>query len=114
MFSHGGVRERGRETETEKEEQDPALWCLLRRPRIPYEAHIYIYIYGFPGGASGKESACQCRRHKIRGFNPWLGKIPQRRAWQTPPYSCLESPMDRGAWQAIAHRDAKKDINEAT
>ena len=26
---------------------------------------IYIYIYkGFPGGASGKESACRHRRHK--------------------------------------------------
>ena len=28
---------------------------------------------------SGKESACQCRRHR---FNPWVGKIPWRRAWQ--------------------------------
>ena len=28
---------------------------------------------GFSGGASGKESACQCRR---TGFNSWLGKIP--------------------------------------
>jgi len=25
----------------------------------------------FPGGASGKESACQCRRHKRYRFNPW-------------------------------------------
>ena len=25
---------------------------------------------------SGKESACQCRRHKRLGFNPWVGKIP--------------------------------------
>ena len=31
---------------------------------------------GFPGGASGKEPACQCRRHKGCGFNPWVGKIP--------------------------------------
>ena len=31
---------------------------------------------GFPGGAGGKESACQCRRHKGCGFNPWVGKIP--------------------------------------
>ena len=28
---------------------------------------------------SGKESACQCRRH---GFNPWVRKIPWRRKWQ--------------------------------
>ena len=31
--------------------------------------------------ASGKESACQCRRHKRQGFNPWVGKIPWRRVW---------------------------------
>ena len=30
----------------------------------------------------GLESACQCRRHKRRGFDPWMGKIPWRRAWQ--------------------------------
>ena len=31
---------------------------------------------GFPGGASGRESICQCRRHKRHGFNPWAGKNP--------------------------------------
>ena len=31
---------------------------------------------GFPGGTSGKESACQLRRHKIHSFNPWVRKIP--------------------------------------
>ena len=37
------------------------------------------------GGASGKESAWKCRRHKRRGFDPWDGKIPWRRAWQPAP-----------------------------
>ena len=37
---------------------------------------------GFPSGASGKEPACQCRRHKRRGFDPWVGKILWSRAWQ--------------------------------
>ena len=31
---------------------------------------------------SGKESACQCRRH---GFNPWIRKIPWKRKWQLTP-----------------------------
>ena len=31
---------------------------------------------GFPGGASGKESTCQCRRCKRLGFDPWVRKIP--------------------------------------
>ena len=26
---------------------------------------------GFPGGTSGKEPACQCRRCKKHGFHPW-------------------------------------------
>ena len=39
----------------------------------------------FPGGASGKEPACQCRRHKRCGFDPWFRKIPWRRAWQPTP-----------------------------
>ena len=42
-------------------------------------------FWGFPGGTSGKELACQCRRHKRHGFNPWAGKIPWRRAWQATP-----------------------------
>ena len=37
---------------------------------------------GFPGGSSGKEPACQGRRH---GLDPWVGKIPWRRAWQPTP-----------------------------
>ena len=40
---------------------------------------------GFPGGTSGKELACQCRRHKRCGFDPLVGKIPWRRAQQPIP-----------------------------
>ena len=40
---------------------------------------------GFPGGASGQELACQCRRHKRHGFDPWVGKIPLRKARQPTP-----------------------------
>ena len=40
---------------------------------------------GFPSGASGQESACQHQRRKRFGFDPWVGKIPWRRAWQPTP-----------------------------
>ena len=40
---------------------------------------------GFPGGASGKESVCQGRRHERCGFDPWVRKIPWRRSWQPTP-----------------------------
>ena len=42
---------------------------------------------GFPGGASGKGPACQCRRLKRHGFDPWVRKSPRRRAWQPTPVS---------------------------
>ena len=42
----------------------------------------YNHIWGFPGGTSGKEPTCQCRRCKRHGFDPWVGKIPWRRVWQ--------------------------------
>ena len=37
----------------------------------------------FPSGASGKESACQCSRCQRPGLDPWVGKIPWRRKWQS-------------------------------
>ena len=37
------------------------------------------------------------------GFDPWVGKIPRRRAWPPTPVSCLESPRARGAWKAAVH-----------
>ena len=41
--------------------------------------------WGFPGGTSGKESTCQCRRCKKYRFDLWVGKIPWRRKWQLTP-----------------------------
>ena len=61
---------------------------------------------GIPGGASGKEPACQCRRHRRRRFDPWVGQIPWRRAWQPTPVF-LPGDSHRGAWQATVHRVPK-------
>ena len=46
------------------------------------QIHVSVLVLGFPGGANGKESACQCRRHKKLGFHPWV-ELPWRRAWQS-------------------------------
>ena len=68
---------------------------------------------GFPGGASGKESACQCKRRERCGFDPWVGKIP----WvgRIP----MRISMDRGAWRAAVQGVAKsrtqlKRLNHTT
>ena len=44
-----------------------------------------MLLLGLPRWLSGKEPACQCRRHKRCGFNPWVGKIPWRRARHPTP-----------------------------
>ena len=72
-------------------------------------------VWGFPSGASGKEPACQCRRHKRREFDPWVGKLPWRRAWQpTPVFSPGES-QGQGSLEGYSSKDCKEsDTTEAT
>ena len=40
---------------------------------------------GFQGGTSARDPACRCRRPKTCRFDPWVWKIPWRRAWQPTP-----------------------------
>ena len=56
---------------------------------------------------SGKEQACQCRRHKSRGLILGSGRSPGRGNGNLLLYSCPKNSMDRGAWQATAHRVTK-------
>ena len=56
-------------------------------------AAAVVFVWGFPGGASGKEPTCQCRRHKRCVFDPWVRKIPWKRSWQsTSVFLPRESP----------------------
>ena len=48
-----------------------------------------LLLWGFPGGASGKEPACQCRKQEIRKDSPGGGH------GNPLQYSCLENPCDR-------------------
>ena len=61
---------------------------------------------GFPGGTSSKEPSCQCRRHKKLKFDPWVRKIPWRKAWQpTPAFLLRESHGQRSLVVSIgSHR----------
>ena len=69
---------------------------------------------GFPGGASGKEPACQCRDIRDVGSIPESGRSPGGGHGNPLQYSCLENPMDRGVWWAIAHGVTESDMTEAT
>ena len=59
---------------------------------------------GFPDRSVGKESACNAGDP---GSVPGLGRSPGEGNGNPLQYSCLENPMDRGAWQAIVHRVAR-------
>ena len=67
---------------------------------------VYIYL-GFPGGASGKELTCQCKRHETGVFDPWVRKTPGGGHGNPLQHSSLENPMDKGAWLDMVHRVAK-------
>ena len=57
-----------------------------------------------PGGSDGKESACN---EGDPSSIPGLRRSPGEGNGYPLQYSCLENPMDRGAWWAIVHRVAK-------
>ena len=56
--------------------------CLPGQLQQSTQIRLIKQKLGFPGGTSGKEPTCQCRRYKRCEFNPWVGKIPWHREWQ--------------------------------
>ena len=50
---------------------------------------------GFPGGSDGKASLCNAG---ALGLIPGLGRSPGEGNGSPLQYSCLENPMDGGAW----------------
>ena len=60
---------------------------------------------GFPGGSDSKESACDARG---LGSVPGLGRSPRGGHGYPLQYSCLENPVDRGAWWATGHEGHKE------
>ena len=67
------------------------LWSMGMKICVkPWDRNVVWELpRGFPGGASDKESTCQCRRHKKCKFDLWAGKIPWSRKWQLAPVLLL-------------------------
>ena len=65
---------------------------------------IFDSVQSFPGDSDGKQSACNAGDP---GSIPGLGRSPAEGNDNPLQYSCLENPMDRGAWWATVHRVAK-------
>ena len=68
-------------------------------------------LMGFPGSWDSKEFACSAGD---AGWIPGSGRSPGEGNGYPLQYSCLENPMDEGAWRAIVHGVAKsqKDTTE--
>ena len=58
---------------------------------------------GFPGGSVGKESACSAGDAEDSGSIPGSGRFTEGGHGNPLKYSCLENPMDKGAWQATVY-----------
>ena len=78
------------------------MWCYKSE-------HLLFYFSvsqgrGFPGGSEVKASACNAGDP---GSIPGSGRSPGEGNGNPLQYSCLENPMDGGAWWATAHWVAK-------
>ena len=82
------------------------LFPILTTRSNNINSNSSVISKGLPRWLSGKESSCQSRRC---GLDPWVGKIPWRRAWQpTPVFLPRESHGQRIiAWRAAVHVVAK-------
>ena len=72
--------------------------CFLKEETFTCE------LKGFPSGSEGKASACDA---EDPGSIPGSGRSPGEGNGNPLQYSCLENPMDRGAWWATVHGVAK-------
>ena len=106
------------------------LWCFLHlshpflpTPNLPLSISLFFFScifitilkvghqWGFPCRSVGKESAYNAGD---LGSIPGSGRSPGEGNGNPLQYSCLENPMDRGAWQATVHGVARVGHDLAT
>ena len=68
-----------------------------------------LIIHSVPDGSAGKELACNVGD---LGLIPGLRRSPGGGRGDPLQYSCLENPLDRGAWQATAMGHRESDTAE--
>ena len=78
--------------------------CVCIHTHTHTHIHTHMYI-GFPGGSEGKESSCNARDP---GSILGLGRSPGEGNGYPFQHSCLENPMDRGAWRATVHGGSQR------
>ena len=76
------------------------VWCVLAWLHFTYQ---WWDVWGFLGGASGREPACNAGNTEDMSSIPGSGRSPGGGHGSPLQYSCLEDSMDRGAWWATVH-----------
>ena len=84
---------------TEKQRSKPCFYCFLGTSQV-------VLVVKNPSVNAGD----------IRDVSsiPGLGRSPGGGHGNPLRYSCLENPMDRGAWLATVHRVAESDMTEVS
>ena len=85
----------------------PCVSLLLTSEITKYSTFFFFFfkmVLGFPHSSVGKDSACNVGDP---GLIPGLGRSPGEGNDNPLRCSCLENPMNRGAWQATADRVAR-------
>ena len=75
-----------------------------------FQDRAYLFL-GFPSGSDSKEFACNA---EDPGSTPGLRRLPGEVNGSPLQYSCLENPMDRGAWQATVYGVVKSRTQDTT
>ena len=89
----------------------PSTTCPCIQEKTSHSSYLTLHcltasndFQGFPWWLSDKESACLAAD---TGLIPMLGRTPGEGNGNPLQYSCLGNSMDRGAWRATVHDDAK-------
>ena len=88
--------------------RDLSCQCQVPWLFLPVRLLAFLFTHlrslnGLPTWHSDKESACNARAAGDVGSAPGLGRSPGGGHNNPLQYSCLENPMDRGAWRAPVH-----------
>ena len=85
--------------------------CKYKARKLKLNFTMFYAVWGDFPGSSSKEPPCQCKRHQRCWLDPWVGKIPWRRAWQpTPVFLPGESHGEGSLAGYIVHGVSKSRI----
>ena len=83
-------------------------------PNIPglFEAYVKVFSGVSTGGSVVKNLPANAGEVGDLGSIPGSGKFPAGGHGNPFQYSCLENPMDRGAWGATVHGVSESEVTE--